>query len=472
MQTGKPVVHARVHYFPLSPNPNLTPGIGGSLGGGFGPFAEEYTDDAGHVSIGVLPGPGFIGVAVYGSSAYQSANVDPVAFFKQQNVPYAVDPPRNLGKLLLVATSPGGKSGMPQSNFHAIELLNAPAQDELKLDRDIELIPARQVSRNNRRSGRQSTRRRHRVWSRQRNTATWKRFAPAQFTVARLSDDENSATLFSATRRVACAGEISVTAKNPQPLRVALQPWGEVSGRLLNRDGTPLANIQIGPWGKIKDGEKLGHLPGHHATNDQGRFQITGLVPGLTYPIQPHGSEASPQLRIRLKPGEQLDAGDIRDNFEHLAVQAGVPQSSEIVSPAPAAIAGEREAGTVPMQSGWSPPGQPPKPFVAASSMPVEGRRRRKLHWFRPRIPDPAPMQPRLVATTNSQGDFRFVRPATGTTDSSETPDWALPAGSPGRHRPGPRIRLHLACIFPRQRRSSHQPARQRHSGLCGKFTA
>ena len=201
-QTGQPIVHARVHYFPLSPNPNLTPGIGGSLGGGFGPFAEEYSDEAGHFSIAALPGPGFIGVAVYGSSAYQSANVDPVAFFKQRNVPYAVDPPGNLGKLLLVAASPGGQSGMPQSNFHAIELLNAPAQDEFKLDHDIELIPARQVSRNNRRSGRQSAGGRHRLWTRQRTPATWKRFAPAS-SPSRVWATMNSATSFSATKPVA-----------------------------------------------------------------------------------------------------------------------------------------------------------------------------------------------------------------------------------------------------------------------------
>src|SRR5262249_47792650 len=106
----------------------------------------RFTSDTGEFHIPVLPGPGFLGIEAPNEPAYQPANVDVVAFFKKENVPYAVDPPKGLGNSLLIATEPGGMTAMPQSNFNAIELLNAPAQDEARIARDIELAQARKVT--------------------------------------------------------------------------------------------------------------------------------------------------------------------------------------------------------------------------------------------------------------------------------------------------------------------------------------
>jgi hypothetical protein len=51
-------------------------------------------------------------------------------------------------------------------------------------------------------------------------------------------------------------------------------------------------------------------LPERLATDDEGRFVIDGLVPGLTYIISP-SERADPQIRVVVQPGETKDLGDL-----------------------------------------------------------------------------------------------------------------------------------------------------------------
>ncbi|HEY2413997.1 MAG TPA: M56 family metallopeptidase, partial [Pirellulaceae bacterium] len=328
--TQQPIDHARLTYFPLVPNERVVPGIGSTQANAWGAFTETYCNADGEFSIAALPGPGFIGVSAPKHAAYQPAVVDAIAFFKREGIPYGRDPqPKGFPKnSLMVAGSNGGMSSTPAGQYNFVELLNAPDQPELTLAHDIALVAAQNLAGTVLGpSGQPLT-----------GTTVWglandylhdsQTLRTSAFTVARLGPDETRTLIFRHDAQK-LATQLKVTAESPRPQRVTLQPWGEISGRLLDSDGTPLVNLELQPGGELQEGEILGRLPGHVATDDQGRFHLTGLVPGLVYSLTAHRVATPPQIRIRLKPGEILDLGDIKEAHEHLSLNASLPPGED-----------------------------------------------------------------------------------------------------------------------------------------------
>jgi hypothetical protein len=95
------------------------------------------------------------------------------------------------------------------------------------------------------------------------------------------------------------------------PLTVKLQRCGSASGRLLDPDGEPVAGFHLFVWGRAHSwgGD------GRSATTDkEGRFRVTGLVPGEDYIV--HEAQHSGILRIyaplRVEPGKHKNLGDIK----------------------------------------------------------------------------------------------------------------------------------------------------------------
>src|SRR5205823_6428780 len=94
------------------------------------------------------------------------------------------------------------------------------------------------------------------------------------------------------------------------PLTVKLQPLGSASGRVVDKDGQPIAGLLlsvnrlrlIGPGGvQVK-------------TDKEGRFRAEGLVPGQKYILS--WVNRRPQLRgiargIVVEPAKNKDLGDI-----------------------------------------------------------------------------------------------------------------------------------------------------------------
>lgn len=305
--SGEPLA-ARVVYFPLYPNENVVRGVGSSEARAFGAFSERQADQNGEFWISVLPGPGFIGISAQNRVGYQPASVDAEAFFKQENTPYA-PMSRGLENSLFVAHGGGGMGAMPQSQYHAIELLNLRPDAGDSVRRDVQLRQANSLtgvvldSEGNPLTGATAYGLADEIWR------TAKVLRSSEFAVLALGEGEKRRLSFRHDAR-RMAGAVEVSADTKSPLRVTLQPWGEVSGRLLDKEGQPLANLEIGTIGEVSDGETAGYLPRLRATDDEGRFHIDGLVPGLVYAIRPM-ERPDPKLSIVVKPGEKLDVGDV-----------------------------------------------------------------------------------------------------------------------------------------------------------------
>ncbi len=102
-------------------------------------------------------------------------------------------------------------------------------------------------------------------------------------------------------------GELVLRGDENRPQTVTLQPWGMLTGRVVDADGQP-----------TPDGILLS-VADQHGTNQKigpdGRFRIDGLVPGKPYELQllnrEHILRGSLAVAVRLRPGETRDLGDV-----------------------------------------------------------------------------------------------------------------------------------------------------------------
>ncbi len=119
------------------------------------------------------------------------------------------------------------------------------------------------------------------------------------------------------------AGSIFLRGDEAGPLTLKLQPWAELTGRVLDDEGKPRAGLRLGHAsadGPDKVAE-VGVLPGATsregaAVGPDGRFHADGLVPGLRYGASAlEGGEITVGdlfLGVTLAPGEARDLGDLK----------------------------------------------------------------------------------------------------------------------------------------------------------------
>jgi protocatechuate 3,4-dioxygenase beta subunit len=134
------------------------------------------------------------------------------------------------------------------------------------------------------------------------------------------------------------AGSVVVRGNEKASLTVQLQPWGTVSGRLLDADGKPLTNAKLA-FTEVpvrKPGQPMVLDTGLHVithiagqpdlsprTDEQGRFRVERLVPGLKYNlalIDDRGAFEFEQIKweglvfagLVLKAGEAKELGDVK----------------------------------------------------------------------------------------------------------------------------------------------------------------
>jgi hypothetical protein len=101
------------------------------------------------------------------------------------------------------------------------------------------------------------------------------------------------------------------------PVTIRLQPWGTITGRIVDEDGQPCADLTLNNLGGIypQPPADRGILPGDARTNPVGRFRIDRLVPGLKY-----GASALEGFRgignvfrdVTVAPGEVKNLGDLK----------------------------------------------------------------------------------------------------------------------------------------------------------------
>jgi hypothetical protein len=91
------------------------------------------------------------------------------------------------------------------------------------------------------------------------------------------------------------------------PLTVTLQPCGSVSGRIVDRDGQPLAGFRLDVSSKSFWGVRV------EATTDKdGRFRAGGLVPGAEYTVWLPRQRGILRDSPAIEGGKDKDLGDIK----------------------------------------------------------------------------------------------------------------------------------------------------------------
>jgi beta-lactamase regulating signal transducer with metallopeptidase domain/protocatechuate 3,4-dioxygenase beta subunit len=125
-------------------------------------------------------------------------------------------------------------------------------------------------------------------------------------------------------RKLDLAGFCELTGEPAGPLEIKLQPAGTIVGRLVDRQAKPLPKVAIvissrtGPTKHSGAGSDTNAIDQKQiSTDEQGRFQVHGVIPGLSYSAETIGLIEDSEHR-RQPPGAifkdvMADAGQTRD---------------------------------------------------------------------------------------------------------------------------------------------------------------
>src|SRR5262249_39903139 len=123
-------------------------------------------------------------------------------------------------------------------------------------------------------------------------------------------------------------GTALVDGQGNDPITVKLEPLGTVTGRFLNKDGTPAEGLRIDYYCRDYDDTELflNQLNVHRSSlqslgarcDCEGRFRIDSVAHSLPIVLlaYPSSSKRTPQttLRMMLRPGEMSDIGTIKSD--------------------------------------------------------------------------------------------------------------------------------------------------------------
>ena len=128
------------------------------------------------------------------------------------------------------------------------------------------------------------------------------------YDVPGLEPDETRTVIFVHRERNIGAG-LAVSGAHPGTQTVTLRPCATLTGRLVDGEGRPMTNVLVFIW--VEPTLVLSHTGGR--TDVDGRFHMTGLVPGVTCRLmyRPKPGDTFELARLSLRSGEQRDLGDL-----------------------------------------------------------------------------------------------------------------------------------------------------------------
>src|SRR5262249_52984071 len=132
-----------------------------------------------------------------------------------------------------------------------------------------------------------------------------------------LPHEERIVTILHEGRKL--SGGLVVRGDEPGPLTARLQPWGVVTGRLVDTRGEPRTGVEVGGMDRPKLDPTTGGIRPAVAVGEDGRFRIEGLVPGRKYTFRAlKGNYGLGVMAegVTVESGESRDLGDVRTKDE------------------------------------------------------------------------------------------------------------------------------------------------------------
>ncbi|MEX2120426.1 MAG: M56 family metallopeptidase [Pirellulales bacterium] len=309
-EQGRPV-EAEVTYIDVHPNPHVEMLIPRPASQYRWPNAPAARRAHGTYEGFVLPGPGAVLVNTPRSAGYRRAHVDPKAFFapgrtnwtKDQEWAYGTDD-------TLTILNENGR--IDQTDYEAIVLVNpAPSSGPVELSATVVKDRPRQVNFIDPNGNPV-----HNVeW-----TPYGSRYHAHLLPLRGLHPDRaRPLTYWQEERRL--IGFLLARGDGDSPYTVRMQPWGAVTGRIVDweGEGVPGSSISVRGNHPADADRRVGAK-----TDEKGRFQIDKLIPGHRYSAKVHRDNRNFDGRLiplfagvafedlELGPGEVRDLGEIR----------------------------------------------------------------------------------------------------------------------------------------------------------------
>jgi hypothetical protein len=267
----------------------------------------------------VLPGPGAVLVKTPRGSGYRPAHVDPKAFFAPGRTTWTPEEETSAyGTHDTLTTSQGRYIGttyrggtIDQRGYAAIVLVNPPADSgPLQLSATVVRDRPRQVSLID--PDGKPVAGAELVYL--GDLAPRIPLRAASFPLRGLHPDRAQQIIFYEDGR-RLIGLLEARGDGEAPYTVRMQPWGTVTGRILDENGKPLGDAAIG----INAGGAASRVRLGVKTDKQGRFRAERVIPGLSYtatiyqgPRQLAPVAGASVGKLVLRPGEVRDLGNIR----------------------------------------------------------------------------------------------------------------------------------------------------------------
>ena len=296
-EDGNPIESA-VFYFVNNSNPNRTsvPGFAGGMERGWIVKYYMTKKDGSFRRVG-FPGPGILAVRATGADAEPYPMGVGAEGMKGLE---GMEPQKMLD------TSP---SFVLTSNFHRIVAVS-PDKDDKTLEKNIQLQPDNVL--------------RGQVFDNEgkplsgysiignRTMSGWRPAKSSAFDLYSY-DPEKPRRLVFLHQEKKLAGTMLVEGRSPDDLKIKLQPWCTITGRILDEDGSPKPGAIVC---SLPNQNSIALPRGKFRTDRDGRFRIEGLAPGAKYGISVRKDGRILKISIvedlKLEPGEEKDLGDLK----------------------------------------------------------------------------------------------------------------------------------------------------------------